>query len=101
MDWTSHTIGATSFFILAMYMCIISSKIYRELYYQQPGFCSKWSFYIKKYTNWVVVFFLVLTFMDSWKLIDIGSFVEWAATFYLIGYFGSLYDDFKDMDVML
>lgn len=29
MDWTAHTIGATSFFIIAMYMCLIASRIYR------------------------------------------------------------------------
>lgn len=29
MDWTSHTVGATSFFILSMYMCIVASNIYK------------------------------------------------------------------------
>lgn len=101
MDWTSHTIGATGFFILSMYMCIVASKIYRELYFIKPRFCSKWSFYVKKYTNWAVIFFLALTLLDSIKLINIGSFVEWAATFYLVSYFASLYDDFKGLDIML
>jgi hypothetical protein len=100
MDWTSHTIGATSFFILSMYMCSVGAKIYRELYRIRP-FCSKWSFMVKKYINWVIAFFLVLTVMDKFKLISIGSFVEWAATFYLIAYFFTLYDDFKSMDIML
>jgi len=101
MDWTAHTIGATSFFILAMYMCVVASKIYRELYYLDRSLCSKWSFMVKKYNVWAIVGFLGLTVLDSLKLINIGSFVEWAATFYLILYFASLYDDFKDIDVMM
>lgn len=39
--------------------------------------------------------------MDSYKLINIGSLVEWLATFYLILYFASMYGDFKEMDVMM
>jgi hypothetical protein len=101
MDWTSHTIGATSFFILAMYMCLTASKIYRELYYMDKTLCSKWSFIVKKYNFWAIVAFLGLTVLDALKVIDIGSFVEWAATFYLILYFASLYDDFKDIDIMM
>jgi len=49
----------------------------------------------------MVILFLGLTFLDSFKIISIGSLVEWLATFYLIAYFATLYDDFKDMDVML
>jgi hypothetical protein len=101
MDWTAHTIGATSFFILAMYMCVIASKIYRELYYLDRTLCSSWSFFFKKINNWVIVGLLLLTVLDNWKWINIGSLVEWLATFYLIGYFATLYDDFKDLDVMM
>ncbi len=101
MNWTAHTIGATSFFILSMYMCVIASKIYRELYYMDRSLCTRWSFMWKKYNNWAIVMFLTLTVMDSLKWIDIGSLVEWVATFYLIGYFATLYSDFKDVDVML
>jgi hypothetical protein len=75
MDWTSHTIGATSFFILAMYMCLTASKIYRELYYMDKTLCSKWSFMVKKYNFWAIVGFLGLTALDALKVIDIGSFV--------------------------
>jgi hypothetical protein len=100
LDWTSHTIGATSFFILAMYMCITASKVYRKLYVVKP-FCSFWSYQIKKYTNFFVIGFIVLTILDAIKLIDIGSFVEWAATFFLLFYFLSLYFDFKNFDIML
>lgn len=75
MNWTAHTIGATSFFILAMYMCVTASKIYRELYYLDRTLCSKWSFLVKKYNVLAIVFFLALTVLDSLKLIDIGSFV--------------------------
>lgn len=101
MDWTSHTIGATSFFILSMYMCVTASKVYRELYYLDKSLCSEWSFMVKKYNVWAIVVFLGLTGLDALKVISIGSFVEWAATFYLILYFASLYDDFKDIDIMM
>lgn len=101
MDWTAHTIGATSFFILAMYMCLTSSRIYRELYFIDNNLCPRWSFLIKKYNLWVIVGLLGLTVMDSYKLINIGSLVEWLATFYLILYFASMYGDFKEMDVMM
>lgn len=101
MDWTAHTIGATSFFILAMYMCVIASRVYRDLYFKDRTLCAEWSFLVKKYTNWTIVGLLLLTALDSWKVINIGSLVEWLATFYLILYFLTLYWDFKDMDVML
>lgn len=29
MNWTVHTIGATSFFVFALYMVVVASKIYR------------------------------------------------------------------------
>jgi hypothetical protein len=35
MNWTVHTIGATSFFIISVYMALVTSKIYRELYFKQ------------------------------------------------------------------
>lgn len=101
MDWTAHSIGATSFFILAMYMCLTASRIYRELYFIDKSLCPRWSYLIKKYNFWVIIGLLLLTLLDSYKLIDIGSLVEWTATFYLILYFASMYGDFKDIDVMM
>lgn len=101
MDWTAHTVGATSFFIFAMYICLIASRIYRELYNIDRSLCPKWSLMIKRYNLWVIVGLLVLTVLDKYKLIDIGSLVEWLATFYLILYFASMYGDFKDMDIMM
>lgn len=101
MDWTAHTIGATSFFIIAMYMCLIASRIYRQLYFIDNTLCPRWSFLVKRYNLWVIVGLLVLTVMDKYELINIGSLVEWLATFYLILYFASMYGDFKDMDVMM
>ena len=101
MDWTAHSIGATSFFILAMYMCLTASRIYRELYHIDKSLCPRWSYLIKKYNFWVIIGLLLLTLLDSYKLIDIGSLVEWTATFYLILYFASMYGDFKDIDVMM
>lgn len=101
MDWTAHTVGATSFFILAMYMCLTGSKIYRELYNLDGSLCPRWSWMIKKYNLWVIVGLLVLTVLDKYKVIDIGSLVEWVATFYLILYFASMYGDFKDIDIMM
>jgi hypothetical protein len=35
------------------------------------------------------------------KVIDWGSIVEWAAAFFIMAYFLTLYWDFKDMDIML
>lgn len=32
MNWTVHTIGATSFFLIALYMIVVASKIYRDLW---------------------------------------------------------------------
>lgn len=63
--------------------------------------CPRWSYQIKRYNLWVIVGLLGLTVMDSYKLINIGSLVEWLATFYLILYFASMYGDFKEMDVMM
>lgn len=38
---------------------------------------------------------------DGLKLIDIGSFVEWYATFYLLGFFLTLFWDLKGMEIVL
>jgi hypothetical protein len=81
-------------------MCITASRVYRKLYVVKP-FCSYWSYQIKKYTNFFVLGFILLTILDAIKLIDIGSLVEWTATFFLLFYFLSLYFDFKDFDIML
>lgn len=100
MNWTFHTVGATGFFILAMYMLIVASKIYRELYVIKP-FCNFYSYQVKKYTNWVVLFFILTEILNDNKIINVGSLTEWNATFYLIIYFFSLYYDFKDLDIMM
>jgi len=100
MQWTLHTIGATGFFIIALYMVIVASKIYRELYVIKP-FISYWSYQIKKYTNVFIVAFISIQLLMMVKIIDWGSIVEWAAAFFIMGYFLTLYWDFKDMDIML
>jgi c-di-AMP phosphodiesterase-like protein len=100
MNWTVHTIGATSFFIFALYMVLVASKIYRELY-AQKHFISSWSYQIKKYSNEIVGFFLLIELLMGLKLMDWGSFVEWAAAFYIMIFFLTLYWDFKDMDIMM
>ena len=100
MNWTVHTVGATSFFIFALYMVLVASKIYRELYFQKP-FISYWSYQVKKYCNEVIAFFLLIQLLMVVKVIDWGSFVEWAAAFYIMFFFLTLYWDFKDMDIMM
>lgn len=100
MNWTLHTIGATGFFLIALYMVIVASKIYRELYVIKP-FVPEWSYLIKKYTNFFIAFFLLIQLLMALQIIDWGSFVEWAAAFFIMAYFLTLYWDFKDMDIML
>lgn len=100
MNWTLHTVGATSFFILALYMVLVASKIYRELYAIKP-FISEWSYQIKKYSVAIVGFFIGVQLLMAVKVIDWGSFVEWAAAFYIMFFFLSLYWDFKDLDIMM
>jgi hypothetical protein len=100
MNWTLHTIGASGFFVLAMYMCRVSAKIYMKLYVKKQ-FCNWWSYQVKKYIDFVIVGFLVIQIIDSLGLYDVGSFIEWAATFYLIAFFFTLYFDFEHMGIMM
>jgi hypothetical protein len=100
MNWTVHTIGATSFFILALYMVIVASKIYRELY-AVKHFISYWSYQIKRFANLIVGFFLTVQLLMMAKVMDWGNIVEWGAAFYIMFFFLTLYWDFKDLDIMM
>lgn len=101
MNWTAHTIGATGFFIVAILLLTKSSKIYRKLWNAKRHFCPSWSYQIKKYSNFILGSVLVLQFSDMLKLVDIGSFVEWYATFYLLAFFLTLFWDLKGMEIVL
>lgn len=59
MNWTLHTIGATSFFLIALYLILIASKVYRQMW-PHKHFCPSWSYQIKKYTNFVLLFIIFL-----------------------------------------
>ena len=99
MNWTAHVAGATSFFLISLFILIRASFVYRKLWVVK-NFCPKWSYQIKKYANFVVIGFILLTLADSMKWINIGSFVEWAATAYLVLFFFSLFWDLKGMQIL-
>lgn len=101
MNWTLHTIGATGFFIVALLLVLKASKLYRKLWSTKKNFCPEWSYQIKKYSNFILASVLLLQAGDGLKLIDIGSFVEWYATFYLLVFFFTLYFDLKGMEIIL
>jgi len=101
MNWTAHTIGATGFFIFAILLVTKASKIYRKLWPVKHHFCPEWSYQIKKYSNFILASILGLQLGDALKLFDIGSFVEWYATFYLLAFFLTLYWDLKGMEIIL
>lgn len=101
MNWTAHTIGATGFFILALLLVTRSSKIYRKLWSAKKHFCPEFSYQIKKYSNFILGSILALQVGDMLKLFDIGSFVEWYATFYLMAFFLTLYWDLKGMEIVM
>ena len=101
MNWTAHTIGATGFFILALLLITKASKVYRKLWPVKNNFCPSWSYQIKKYSNFILGSVIALQLGDMLKLYDIGSFVEWYATFYLLVFFLTLFWDLKGMDLIL
>lgn len=101
MNWTAHTIGATGFFIFALLLVLKASKLYRKLWSARKHFCAEWSYQIKKYSNFITGSILLLMASDGLKLIDIGSFVEWYATFYLLVFFLTLFWDLKGMEIVL
>lgn len=100
MNFTLHTIGATSFFIITLYLIIVASQIYRELYFVKP-FISSSSYQIKKYTNLIIGVFIVIQVLMALNVMDWGSIVEWGLTFFIMFYCLSLYWDFKDIDIMM
>jgi len=59
MNWTLHTIGATGFFLIALYIVKVASAVYRDLYVIKP-FVAEWSYQIKKYTNFFLLSFIVI-----------------------------------------
>ena len=74
MNWTLHTIGATSFFIISIYMIIVASKIFRELQAIKP-FISSWSYQMKKYVNLVAIVLLLIQVLMWTNVIDWGSII--------------------------
>lgn len=100
MNWTLHVIGATSFFIITLYMIMVASKVYRKLWHINH-FCSYWSYQIKKYTNFFIIAFIAMQLMEQFKMIEIYALVEWLATFFIMAYFFTLYFDLKDMNIVL
>lgn len=101
MNWTAHTIGASSFFVITLFQISRASKIYRNLWPSKRGFCPNWSYQIKKYSNFILLSIVVLQLLDMLKLIDIGSFVEWYAAFYTMAFVLTLYWDFEGMEIAL
>jgi hypothetical protein len=81
-------------------MVLVASKIYRELY-SQKHFISGSSYQVKRFSVPIVGFFIVVQLLMMVKVIDWGNFVEWAAAFYIMFFFLSLYWDFKDLDIMM
>ena len=100
MNWTLHTIGATGFFLIAIYMCSVASSVYRKLYLKKQ-FCNFYSYQLKKYINFFLIICIVIYIADALKLIHIGSLLEWTLTFYIMAFFFSLYFDFDQIDIML
>ena len=100
MNWTLHTIGATSFFIFTLYIIVVAAKIYRELY-TIKAFIPAWSYQVKRFTNEVVLFFIAVMLLSSAEVIDVGSLVEWGLAFFIMGFFLSMAADFKDVSIML
>lgn len=47
MMWTWHSIGATGFFIIAIYNCFSISNSYKKLWAAQPGFVPYYSYLYK------------------------------------------------------
>jgi hypothetical protein len=75
MNWTAHTIGATGFFIFALLLILRASKIYRKLWSAKRNFCPKWSYQIKKYSNFILASVIGLQIGQAANMYDIGSFV--------------------------
>jgi len=60
MNFTLHTIGATGFFILGLLLALKASKIYRKLWSVRNNFVPKWSYQIKKYSNFILASIILL-----------------------------------------
>lgn len=100
MNWTAHTIGATSFFLIVLYLIKKASKVYRKLWPKSRGFCPEWSYQIKKYSNFILLSIVLLQVQDMLGLYDIGSFTEWYIAFYVMFFAFTLYWDMADMELV-
>lgn len=100
MNWTAHTIGATGFFLITLYLIKRASKVYRKLWPRCRGFCPEWSYQIKKYSNFILLSVIVLQLQDMLGLVDIGSFTEWYAAFYCMFFALTLYWDMAGMEIV-
>ena len=100
MNWTVHTIGATGFFLIVLYLIMKASKVYRKLWPHKRGFCPTWSYNIKKYSNFIILSIVVLELQDLLQVVDIGSFTEWYVAFYVMFFALTLYWDMADMEIV-
>jgi hypothetical protein len=69
MNWTIHVAGASSFFIISLFLMLKASKVYRTLWKAKPGFIGFWSYQIKKYTNFCILAFIVMQVLEIAKVI--------------------------------
>lgn len=100
MNWLLHIIGARVFFIISIWLVLRASKIYRILWVHKH-FCPEWSYQIKKYSNFILIVIAVLQIITMIDREDIGYFLEWFSTFYIMAFFITLYWDMKGFDMVL
>ena len=74
MNWILHDFGATSFFVISLLMTLQASAVYRKLW-SHKHFCSKWSYQLKKYANFICIILLILQIGQLLEWIDFGAFV--------------------------
>lgn len=100
MNWLLHIIGARVFFIISIWLVLSASKIYRILWVHEH-FCPEWSYQIKKYSNFILIVIVILQIITMIDREDIGYFLEWFSTFYIMAFFITLYWDMKGFDMVL
>ena len=100
MNWTLHTIGASGFFVVTLYLMLVASKVYRNLWKVKP-FCSYSSYWVKKYCNFLLLGLITVALLDALKIVETDALGEWLATFFVMGYVLTLYWDFTDVNILL
>lgn len=102
MNWTSHVIGATGFFLVMIFIIFTINDNYTRIHASNKNFVSAPSYYAKLGIVLIIFVVALIYLADGLKLVSLpdwsGNAIEWSLTLLVILYVGSFGIDMYNVD---